>query len=212
MSHPGAGHAKAGADSPRIDASTLPRITFGHQNITWWATAGFIAIEGTTLVVLMVSYVYLRRNFPQWPPAPTALPDLLVPSINLVVLLSTIIPMAFARRAAQEMDLRRVRIWLVVTVLLSIVAVALRGFEFTALNVRWDANAYGSIVWMLLGMHSTLLLVDLLETTVIAAITFTRRMERKHFVDIEEAGLYQFFLSLSWVPVYLLVFIGPRVF
>jgi heme/copper-type cytochrome/quinol oxidase subunit 3 len=198
------------AAHPVIDASKLSRITFGHRNITWWATAGFIVIEGTTLMVLMVSYVYLRRNFPQWPPPPTALPDLLLPSINLVVVLSAIIPMAFARRAAHEMDLRRVQRCLVLTVLLSVAAVALRAFDFAALNVRWDAHAYGSIVWMLVGMHSSLLLVDLIETTVITAITFTRRMERKHFIDIEEAGVYQFFLSLSWVPVYLLVFIGPR--
>ena len=203
MSAPHAGH-------PVIDASELSQITFGHRNITWWATAGFILIEGTTLVVLMVSYVYLRRNFPQWPPPPTARPDLLLPSINLVVVLSAIIPMAFARRAAHKMDLRRVQRCLVLTVLLSVAAVALRAFDFAALNVRWDAHAYGSIVWMLVGMHSSLLLVDLIETTVITAITFTRRMEREHFIDIEEAGVYQFFLSLSWVPVYLLVFIGPR--
>lgn len=198
-------------ERPVIDASRLSEITFGHRNITWWATAAFILIEGTTIVVLMVSYVYLRRNFSEWPPAPTAVPDLLTPSINLVVLLSAIVPMALARRAAHEMDLRRVRICLVVTILLSIVAVVLRVFDFAALNVRWDAHAYGSIMWMLVGMHSTLLIVDLIETTVIAAITFSRSMERKHFIDIEEAGVYQFFLSLSWVPLYLMVFIGPRI-
>jgi cytochrome c oxidase subunit III len=195
-----------------IDASALPEVTFGHRDITWWVTVTFIVIEGSTLAVLMVSYLYLRRNFPQWPPAPTALPDLLVPSINLVVLLSAIVPMAIARRAAHELDLRRVRLCLVVTILLSVVAVVLRVFEFDALNVRWDAHAYGSVVWVLVGAHTSLLLVDLIETTVITALTFSRRMQAKHFIDVEEAGVYQFFLSLVWLPIYLLVFIGPRIF
>ena len=29
-----------------------------------------------------------------------------------------------------------------------------RVFEFTHLNVSWDHDAYGSIVWLLLGLHT----------------------------------------------------------
>lgn len=199
------------AEPPVIDASGLPEVTFGYRGITWWATAGFMVIEGTTLAILLVSYVYLRRNFAEWPPPPTALPDLFVPTINLAVLLVTIVPMVLARRAAHALDLRGVRLWLVTAVLLSIVAVVLRGFEFEALNVRWDSHAYGSTAWLLLGLHTTLLVVDLLESGAIAALMFSRRRMPKHFVDAEEAAVYQWFLSLSYVPVYATLFLGPRV-
>lgn len=200
------------AEAPTIDVSSLPRTMFGYRGLTWWATTGFMLIEGTTLAVLLVAYVYLRRNFLEWPPAPARLPDLLVPTINLVVLLVTILPMALARRAAHALDLPGVRLFLSIAVLLSVVAVILRGFEFGALNVRWDQYAYGSAAWILVGMHTTLLVVDLVESAVITAMMFRRDVEQKHYTDVEESALYQFFLSLSWVPVYTMVYLGPRVF
>ncbi|HEX2139440.1 MAG TPA: cytochrome c oxidase subunit 3 [Woeseiaceae bacterium] len=198
------------AERPVIDAAKLPSITFGYHGTTWWATAAFMVIEGTTLIVLLVSYVYLRRNFVEWPPPPTALPDLLVPTINLALLLFTIVPMALARRAAHSLDLHGVRVFLVSAVLLAAVTVVLRGFEFAALNVRWDSDAYGSSLWMLLGLHTTLLVIDLLESGAIAALMFSKGREPKHFVDVEEAAVYQWFLSISYVPVYVLIFLGPR--
>jgi heme/copper-type cytochrome/quinol oxidase subunit 3 len=33
-----------------------------------------------------------------------------------------------------------------------------------ALNVSWDANAYGSVVWLLLGLHTTHLITDTIDT------------------------------------------------
>ena len=44
------------------------------------------------------------------------------------------------------------------------VLVAIRFYEFTQLNVRWDQNAYGSITWIILGLHAAHLLTDLGDT------------------------------------------------
>jgi heme/copper-type cytochrome/quinol oxidase subunit 3 len=93
---------------------------------------------------------------------------------------------------------------------MSLACTVLRGFEFAALNTRWDSSAYGSVVWVLVGLHSSLLAVDLLESIVITALTFSTGFEQKHYTDVEDAALYQCFLSLSWVPIYLLVFLLPR--
>jgi cytochrome c oxidase subunit 3 len=158
----------------------------------------------------MTAYWYLRRNFAEWPPPPTPLPDVLIPTLNTALLLLIMVPMGIAGRAARAFNLPRVRTALVVVVLLSAVCVVLRGFEFAALNTRWDSHAYGSIVWALVGLHSTLLGIDLIETGVLTALTFSGSLEQKHYTDIEDAALYQFFLSLVWVPIYLLVFLGPR--
>ena len=38
----------------------------------------------------------------------------------------------------------------------------------------WDQNAYGSIVWVLLGLHTTHLLTDVGDTLVLTALMFTR--------------------------------------
>ncbi len=125
----------------RLDVSGLPKVTWGAKNVNWWATVGFIAIEGATLAVTAASYLYLRRNFPEWPPPATPLPDLLLPTIGMVVLLLVIVPMALVDRAARRRDLPKVRLWLVVATALSAAVAVIRWFELQALNVRWDESA-----------------------------------------------------------------------
>jgi cytochrome c oxidase subunit I+III len=66
------------------------------------------------------------------------------------------------------------------------------------------------VVWVLVGLHTSLLAVDLLETAVITALTFSTALEQKHYTDVEDASLYQVFLSLSWLPIYAAVFLLPR--
>ena len=197
--------------TPReLDVTGLPDVVFGHRAIAWWGTVGFMVIEGTTLLVSVASYFYLRRNFDAWPPPPTPAPDLWIPTINLIVLLAMMVPMAIVQHAAKTFDRERVQRWLGISIVLGVAAVVLRIFEFDALNTRWDSHAYGSVVWVILGLHSTLLGVDLAESIAFFVLLRSPELKPQHFSDVEDASIYQYFLSLSWVPLYLVVFLGPR--
>jgi heme/copper-type cytochrome/quinol oxidase subunit 3 len=88
--------------------------------------------------------------------------------------------------------------------------VAIRFYEFTQLNVRWDQNAYGSITWIILGLHAAHLLTDLGDTAVLAALMFTRHAKGKRFSDVEDNAFYWYFVVGSWLPLYLLVYWVPR--
>jgi heme/copper-type cytochrome/quinol oxidase subunit 3 len=210
--HPPTGKtAMALGATPRcIDAARLPDMVFGARNLASWATTGFMIIEGTTLAIALVAYLYVRRNFPEWPPPPTPLPDLTVPTLNTVLLLLVMVPMVLVARAARRFDLVSVRHAMLAATALSAATVALRVLEFDALNTRWDSHAYGSVAWLVVGLHTTLLFVDFVESATITALTFSDRIQRKHFGDVEDAALYQCFLSLTWLPIYGLVFLGPR--
>ena len=204
------GTPPTGGAPQTFDAGSLPDVVFGARNLASWATVGFMLIEGTTLAIALTAYLYVRRNFPEWPPPPTPLPDLLIPTLNTIVLLLVIVPMVLAAHAARAFDVRSMRRALLIATALSAINVALRFFELDALNTRWDSHAYGSVAWLAVGLHSTLLLVDFIESTTITALTFSRDLQRKHFSDVEDAALYQYFLSLSWLPVYGLIYWGPR--
>jgi len=87
----------------------------------------------------------------------------------------------------------------------------LRGFEFTTLNVMWYANAYGSIVWLLLGLHTTHLVTDAVDTAVLVALLYRGPFEGKRLVDTSENAIYWYFVVLSWLPIYAVVYLVPRV-
>lgn len=193
-----------------LDVSHLPTVAFGTKSLPWWGTLSFIVIEAFTLVLMVAAYFYLRLNAYEWPPAGTPQPDLLIPTINMILLLVVIFPMWKASSAAKEFDRARVALWLTIATMLTVATVVLRAFEIVALNVRWDANAYASAAWAIVILHTTLLVTDLVETAAFAVLFLLRHAQKKHYPDVCDAADYQYYLSIGWVLLYVVVYWGPR--
>jgi cytochrome c oxidase subunit 3 len=191
------------------DVSGLPRATFGHRSMMWWGTLGFIAIEGSTLFICVVSYFYLRRNFSTWPPEHVLRPALLIPTIQAGLMVLSNFPMASVDRAARRMDLRGVRTGMVICSVLAIVMTILRWFEFKSLNVRWDSNAYGSAAWATLTSHGTLLLLETAETIAFTVLMFRGPLEERDLAGASDNALYWYFMSGVWIPLYVVIFLSP---
>jgi cytochrome c oxidase subunit 3 len=131
---------------PTIDVSELPTVVFGSRDLMWWGTLGFIVIEGFTLAVAAVTYLYLRRNFVGWPPLGTEYPSVLLPTWSAALYLVSLAPAVWVARAAKRLDRGAVGVGLVILSVIAVVFCVLRWFEFVALNVKWNTNAYGTIV------------------------------------------------------------------
>lgn len=195
-------------DHPVIDVSRLPAYAFGHRSMLWWGTLGVVIIEGTMFAGLIAAYFYLRGQEPHWPPNLPP-PDLRYGTINTLVLLASVLPNMWYKRAAEREDLRKVQIGLLVSIPFAVAFVVLRALEFGALNCKWDTNAYGSAVWTLLGFHTAHLVTDLLDTLVLTALLFTRPLEGKRFVDVAENAAYWYFVVLAWLPIYAVIYLVP---
>ncbi len=194
---------------PVADVSRLPRTVFGNRALMWWGTVGFIIIEGTTLFICAVSYFYLRRNYATWPPEHIYRPALLIPTIQAVLMLGSNIPMHAVDRASHRMDLASVRRGLVICSILIVAMSVLRIFEFQALNVRWDTTAYGSAAWATLTTHGTLLILEMAETIAITIMLFGKSVEERDLSGVSDNALYWYFLTGSWIPLYVIVFLTP---
>ncbi len=193
-----------------LDVSRLPTVVFGHRGLLWWGTLGFVAIEGTTLVICAVVYLYLGRHVPAWPPPGTPRPDLVVPTVQAALMLASLAPAAALDRAARRLDLGAVRRLMVWLSLLSVAFAALRWFEFGALNVRWDASAYGSAAWLVLAGHGTLVGAEVLEVLPFSYVLFRGPLEERYFSDANDLSLYWYFMVGVWLPLYALVFLSPN--
>ena len=192
-----------------LDVSGLASFGFSHSSLMWWGTAGLMAIESTVFAIAIVVYFYLRRHADAWPmTAPP--PELSWGTINTVILVLSAVPNHLAKRAAERLDRGGVKLWLTMCLVCALVFLVVRGFEFAALNVRWDANAYGSIVWMLMMLHTVHLITDTWDTTVLDVLFFTGPLEGRRFVDVSENALYWYFVVLSWLPIYAVVYLAPR--
>lgn len=193
-----------------LDLTSLPPHGQGTASETWWGTIAFMLIEGTGFAVAIAVYLYLMSLAPSWPPdAPP--PDLLVGSVLTAILLVSLVPNVLISRWAREQSLKKVRLGLIVMAAFGVTPLALRIFEFPSLNISWDANAYGSIAWVLLGLHTTHVLTDVVETLVIACLMFTRHgMLGRRFGDVSDNAMYWNFVVITWLPIYLCIYWVPR--
>jgi heme/copper-type cytochrome/quinol oxidase subunit 3 len=192
-----------------LDVARLPTFAFGHQGLIWWGTVGFMVIEGSMFVMAIVTYFFLRTRVPDWPPS-LPNPDATLGTINTLVLLASVVPNQMAKSAAEKLDLKRVRALLLVCLAFGVAFLIVRAFEFSSLGARWDSNAYGSIVWFVMGIHTAHLLTDVVDTAVLTALVFTAHVEPKRMVDVSENALYWYFVVLSWLPIYVTVYFVPR--
>jgi cytochrome c oxidase subunit III len=192
-----------------IDVSQLPSFAFSHRSPMWWGTLGMMAIEGTVFALVVATYFYLRSHSLTWPiTAPP--PDLLWGTLNTAIMLASAIPNHLAKKAGERYDVAGVRLWIVVGLLFGAAFIAVRVMEFAALNVRWDSNAYGSVVWTLLGLHTAHMVTDWLDTLVLGVLFFTGPLEGKRFVDVSENSMYWYFVVWTWIPIYLVIYWGAR--
>jgi cytochrome c oxidase subunit III len=192
-----------------IDVSDLRSYAFSHHSILWWGTLGMIAIEGTVFALAIATYFYFRSHSDAWPmTAPP--PDLLWGTLNTAILLASLVPNHLAKKAGEHQQLQGVRIWLTVGLVFGAAFLAVRVLEFATLNVRWDTNAYGSIVWTLMAFHTVHLATDWADSLVLAVLFFTGPLEGKRFVDIAENSMYWYFVVWAWLPVYLTIYWGAR--
>ena len=206
-SQPASVPAKRRGDA--LEVAHLPSYGFGHRSLMWWGTAGMMAIEGVAFAFMIVIYFYLRALAETWPYGAPA-PDLFWGTLNAVLILVSAIPNIYVDKAAIDQDLRKVRAGLVALALISIALLVVRWFEFTALNVRATDSAYGSVVWMLLGLHTFNLVTDVGDSLVLTALMFKGPLEGKRFVDVAENSGYWDFVVLTWLPIYAVIYWGPR--
>jgi cytochrome c oxidase subunit III len=191
------------------DLSGLPTYAFGHRGTVWWGTLGFLVIEGMGFVIAVIVYFYLRSGSGIWPLNGTP-PDLLWGTLNTVVFVLSLLPNHWVKKAAEREDLGTVRIGLVVSLLIGLVMLGIRWMELQNLNCRWDENAYGSIVWFIIGLHTLHLITEIGENAVICALMWIGPIEGRRFVDVSENQEYWYFVVAAWLPIYLVVYLVPH--
>jgi len=195
---------------PVADVSDLPTFGSGSKSPTWWGTLGFMALEGTGFALAAASYLYLAYIAPDWPLSARP-PDLWAGTTVTILLLLSLIPNHLLDRHAKKCEMRPVRIGLLAMCAFGIAPLIVRWFEFATLNILWDANAYGSMLWVLLGLHTAHLLTDVGDTIVLAVLMFTPHgYSGRRFGDVQDNAFYWDFVVVTWLPIYFLIYWAPR--
>ena len=193
------------------DVSGLPTCKFGPSSLTWWGIIGYMVIEGAAFALAFAAYFFLMGHEQGWPPEGRLAPDVLAGTLFTILILLSEWPNTMIKKAAHAGDVPAIRRLMPVMVAVGAVLLIIRGFEFNSLNCRWTDNAYGSIVWALLLLHTAHILTDWLDTVVLWALVRTPlAYEPRRQVDVDENSLYWRYVWLLWIPIYLMIYWVPR--
>jgi heme/copper-type cytochrome/quinol oxidase subunit 3 len=193
------------------DLADLPTHKFGPSSLTWWGIIAFMVIEGGFFMLTFAAYFFLMGHEQGWPPEGRQAPDVLAGTLFTIVIILSEIPNTMIKKAARAGDIPAIRRLILVMTAVGAILLVIRGFEFNSLNCRWTDDAYGSIIWALLLLHTTHLITDWGDTVVLGALIYTPvAYEGRRQVDVDENSLYWRYVWLLWLPIYLMIYWVPR--
>jgi cytochrome c oxidase subunit III len=163
----------------------------------------FLASEVMLFGGLFSSYVLLRVGAPSWPHGYELL-NVPLATLNTVVLISSSVTMVMSWASLKMNDFGKYRLYMGLTVLLGLVFLVVKGFEYGAKfahHIYPAESTFYAIYFTLTGLHGIHVLVGILINAYFwgpgsrmwrtAPDQFTNR--------VEAAGLYWHFVDLVWI-------------
>jgi heme/copper-type cytochrome/quinol oxidase subunit 3 len=167
-------------------------------------------IEGSLFCILIAMYFYYRLTVDVWPPPGVKPLGLTLPTVALVPLLLSAGGSYIASAGAKEDDRTKMLSGLILNVLLGLVFLVLRVMEWRTFNFTWQSDIHGSIVWSILFLHTFDVVADLLMTSILIGIVADRKHGPKQRLGVHVDSVLWYFLVLIWLPLYVVVYWGPR--
>ena len=133
-----------------LDVSDLPSTVFDERSTLWWGNNWGLAIETAVFGILIAVYFSVRMSISAWLPPRTTeglpvlhdpFPDVVYPTIVLVVFLISLAPAIWLDISGRRRDAGGMKIAMLLTLLFNLALIVLRYYEFDALHFKWNDNA-----------------------------------------------------------------------
>lgn len=182
----------------------------GGRSTSWWGTMLLITNEVMLFASLFAAYLYLRFNSPAWPPAGVEPPELTIPLINTVILLSSSVFMHIAQNGIKRGDNRRLRINLGIAFVLAVVFLLLQAYEYSTSPIAPNDSAYASLFFAITGIHGMHVLIAVLLNGYVQALAGIGHFTANRRAGVENVTLYWHFVDAVWLFVLAIVYLSAH--
>jgi cytochrome c oxidase subunit 3 len=201
--------------------------TLGQQHEA--ATLGmwvFLVTEVMFFGGLFTCYLLYRLWYPEaWSEGSLDL-DIRLGAVNTAVLIASSLTMAMAVRSAQTDSRKGTMTWLVLTMILGLAFLVVKGFEYhekwelmhvPGLNFFYEGPFAGqveiffSLYFAMTGLHALHMIVGVGLLSVILWMAHRGRFSSKWSTPVEMSGLYWHFVDIVWIFLFPLLYLVDRV-
>lgn len=192
---------------------TSPRRPEGVETrpMGWWGMLLAAAVVLTVYAALYFTYVYVRVASDHWPPAGIDRPALGVPALAALALLASAPPIGWATRGAVRGTWGRARAGLALALLLAGAHLALLISDWQGQAFTVDQHAYGSLFFVLPGMHAVALGLGMLVAAVLLALTWHDEGPSLVHVGTMSLRVYWYATVFGGVILLAVVYLLPHV-
>jgi cytochrome c oxidase subunit 3 len=133
-----------------------------------------------------------------------------IPAINTLLLLSSGVTVTFAHWALKKNNRGALSLWLLATIVLGVVFLALQGYEYYhayhELNLTLGMGAYGATFFMLTGFHGFHVTIGTIMLIVILFRCLAGHFKPEHHFGFEAVSWYWHFVDVVWLLLFVLVY------
>jgi cytochrome c oxidase subunit III len=168
----------------------------------------FLIAEGMIFLGMFGAYLAFRSTLPSWPPEGTPKLELLLPSINTVILISSSFVIHNGDTAIKKNDLKGMQLWFGITALMGAIFLGGQLYEYSHLEFGLTTNLFASAFYVLTGFHGLHVTVGVL--LILSVLWRSRKQDHynneKHF-GIEAAEIYWHFVDVIWIILFGLLYL-----
>ena len=161
-----------------------------------------ILSEVMLFAALFTAYFVIRSESGGWPPNGQERPELLLPGLNTLLLLSSSVTMQLAVRAIRRGDLAAMRLRLRLTLVLGTVFLFVQGYEFATNGFGLSDGVFGSTFYTLTGFHGAHVLAGLGFMAIVATRARRGLVSAEHHTAVEAASYYWHFVDVVWLVLF----------
>ncbi len=179
----------------------------GHQDLRVLGLLTFLCSEFLMFAGFFTLFLVYRSAAAEWPPAETEV-ELLLPTINTVILVSSSFVIHYGDVAIKRGDVGGLRKWYGLTALMGTVFLVGQVYEYLTLGYGLTTNLFSNCFYLMTGFHGLHVFIGLL---LILGVLWRSRREGHYNADkhtgVEMAEIYWHFVDIVWIVLFALIYL-----
>jgi heme/copper-type cytochrome/quinol oxidase subunit 3 len=190
--------------APSLEADHLREIPIGKIAV-WWFLASEMMVFGG-LIGCFILFSFAHGGFA----ADAVHVKWRIGAFNTLVLVTSSLTMILALGSARQRDSSRTRIFLAATVMLGLLFLSLKGFEYTS-EIREGltpaAGTFWSFYFAITGLHGLHVIGGIVVNSILLIAALRERPWDLIQRRVEFAGLYWHFVDIVWIFLFPLIYL-----
>jgi len=178
-----------------------------HPDLRTLGLMTFLASESIMFLGFFITYLLIRGYTLRWPPEGTEV-ELLLPTINTIILVSSSFVIHRGDTAIKNDDVKGMRKWYLITAAMGAIFLAGQAYEYLTLGYGLSSNIFANCFYLMTGFHGLHVFVGLL--LILGVVWRSRRPGHYHahkHTGIEMAEIYWHFVDVIWIILFALLYI-----